>query len=1089
MNADRRKWPGTTLLTAFLCVPLWLPLPVQAQTGTVKAEGQPIPGATVKAIQPDKTLTTFTDTAGHFTINGLTPGEWVVEVEMFGFEISRKQVQVGANPVKLDFTLELRDPNARFGAGRATTAVAQGANEVESQVTQALNAPPPEPAAAPENANESFLVNGSLSRGLQQTDFGGPGFPGGPGGMDREEIRQRMQQGGGPRGPGGGGPGGGFAGPGGGFRGPGGGFAGRGGGGFGGPRGRGRGGRPGGPNGAFIGNARNRGRDNTIHGGLFYIFGNSALNAKPYSLSGQAVPQPAYAQNRIGFTLGGPLIIPKVVDSDKTFFFVNYFGNLNRNPFSAVATVPSPLERQGDFSGLGTLLYDPMTHAPFANNQIPLTRIDPIALGLLGYLPNPNLPGAVQNFQNYTSVPQNAQNVNVRFNQTLSNSNRVALGFGTQSRSGQGQQTYGFRDETSGSGINTNLNWTHNFGRGTFNVISAMFNRNRSTTVPYFAYGADVALALGIAGTATDSINYGPPNLNFTNYGALTDASPSLARVQTMGVSDSFSVSRGGHNMSFGASFRRLHVDTTTDQNGRGTFTFTGLATSALDANGQPVAGTGWDFADFLLGLPQSSSVRFGSSSTYFRGNQLSFFGNDDWRVHRNFTVNFGLRWEYYSPLSEKYGHIANLDIAPGFTAVAPVTPGEVAPYSGALPDSLVRPDKNNFAPRIGIAWKPINGKSLEVRAGYGWYYNGNIYQQIAARLAAQPPFATSNTVNTSLADVLTLANGFTTTPAGKTVLNTFAVDPNYRIGYAQTWNVAIQQDLGRGLVFEIGYLGTKGTRLDTQRMPNRAAPGSPLTAEERRQIGDATGFTYESSEGDSIYHALQVRLMRRFRRGISFQAFYTFGKSIDDSSTFGGAGNTVAQNDKDLAAERGLSSFDRRHTFTMNFVLTSPVAAANSNLLAAHTWLTRLLRDWTLSGGVTAETGTPLTARVLGNLSDSSGTGSVGSGRADATGLPIASDAGFFNVAAFTAPPAGQFGNAGRNTIPGPGLFSLNSSFGRSFSLGERRRLEFRVDSNNVLNHASFTNVGTVVNSLTYGLPTAASAMRSMAATLRFRF
>ena len=233
------------------------------------------------------------------------------------------------------------------------------------------------------------------------------------------------------------------------------------------------------------------------------------------------------------------------------------------------------------------------------------------------------------------------------------------------------------------------------------------------------------------------------------------------------------------------------------------------------------------------------------------------------------------------------------------------------------MPASLMRPDKHDFAPRVALAWKPIPKRSLQFRAGYGVYYNPSVYNSIASKMAAQPPFAQTASLNTSLTDVLTLENGLLMTPAGKQILNTYAVDPDYQVGYAQTWNANIQTDLFKSLVLDVGYLGTKGTRLDIQTIPNRAVPGSPLTAEQRLQINNATPFTYETSDGDSIYHALQVRLIRRMRRGIGFNAIYTFGKSIDDSSTFGGAGNTVAQNANDLRAERGLSSFDQRHKFS----------------------------------------------------------------------------------------------------------------------------------------------------------------------------
>jgi hypothetical protein len=285
----------------------------------------------------------------------------------------------------------------------------------------------------------------------------------------------------------------------------------------------------------------------------------------------------------------------------------------------------------------------------------------------------------------------------------------------------------------------------------------------------------------------------------------------------------------------------------------------------------------------------------------------------------------------------------------------------------------------------------------------------------------------------------------------------------------------------------EVGYLGTKGTRLDVLTLPNEGPPGSSFLA--GTQLANATGFIYDAPIGDSTYHALQTHLMRRFRGGISMNARYTFAKSIDDASSFGGVGGTVAQNWLDLAAERGLSSFDRRHVFNMSWVYTSPFGNPNSRF-ASSGWAGRLLRNWSLSGGITAETGTPLTARVLGNTVSLAQTGGVGSLRADSTGQAVDSGSGFFNPAAFVVPPSGQFGNAGRNTIPGPSSVTVNAAFGRSFQFGDtRRRLEFRAEANNIFNQVNYTGFSTVVNASNYGLPVSAAGMRSLDAVMRFRF
>jgi hypothetical protein len=498
------------------------------------------------------------------------------------------------------------------------------------------------------------------------------------------------------------------------------------------------------------------------------------------------------------------------------------------------------------------------------------------------------------------------------------------------------------------------------------------------------------------------------------------------------------------------------------------------------------VTGTGYDLADFLLGLPQSSSIQYGQTN-YFPQNQYTLYGQDEWKARPNLTLILGLRYEYFSPLSEKYGRMANLDIAPGYTAVAEVMPNTAGLYSGFFPSGLINGDHNNFAPRIGLAWKmPRSKKSTLIRAGYGIYYNEQVYNAFENQLAKQPPFAVSNSVNTSAQNVLTLERGFLTTTAQQ-VTNTYAVDKNYRTPYAGTWNLSIERDFGKGFFAEIGYLGTKGTRLDVKTLPNQALPGSALSLTQRNQFGNATGFTYDQSTGNSIFNALQIRANRRFNRGLSFMVFYQFAKSIDDSSTFGGAGNTTAQNWLDIAAERGLSSFDVRHQLQTGFVWTSPIAGPGSHV-ATDGKVGRLLKDWQLSGNITAQTGNPLTARVLGNTQQLAQTGGIGSGRAESTGQSISGDL-FFNLNAFTIPPAGAYGNAGRNTIPGPGLFGLNTAFARSFNLSERRRVELRLEANNVLNHVSYTNLYTVVNAVNYGLPSAAAGMRTVQVVLRLRF
>jgi len=836
-----------------------------------------------------------------------------------------------------------------------------------------------------------------------------------------------------------------------------------------------------------FGNRVGAGR-NSVRAALNFSFSNSALDARPYSLTGQTVDKPSYAQNQFGAMLGGPLKIPKIVDDDKTFFFLRYNGARSRNPFNRTSTLPSELERSGDFSQ--SVTRGPVTvfdaGEAFPNNVIPVSRLDSASLGLVPFIPLPNQPGQVQNYQFITSVPQNSDNLSLRMGRSITDADRLSVSYNIRMQDSETAQLFGYRDTSDSRAQSASLGWTRNIKTNVINNLRLSFSRNRIDSLPFFAFGTDVAGELGIDGTSNSPINYGPPNLTFTNFGDLTDGSPLRRRNQTFGISEGVTWVKGNHNLSIGGDYRWMQINTVSEQNARGSFSFSGLGTSAFDGEGLPLANTGFDFADFVLGLPQSSSIRFGNPDTYFRAPASSLYVQDDWRVGANFTVNVGLRYEFLRPFEEKYDRIANLDVAPGFTGVDPVLPGGSGAFSGVFPQALIRSDRNNIAPRLGIAWKPFPQRSTLVRAGYGWYYNGSVYNNAASRLGQQPPFATTGTLTTSLDRILTIQNGFSALP-DQDITNTFAVDRNYLVGYAQTWNLAVQQDLPASMVLEVGYLGTKGTRLDIQRSPNQAPPGSPLTAEERRLIGNAVGFTFDSAEGNSIYHAGQVRLNRRFRRGIGVNALYTYAKSIDNVSTFGGGAAVVALYDRNLSLERGLSSFDQRHAFTLSYVLESPVGSSGS---PSKNLFETVFRDWNLTGGLTANSGTPFTAGVLGNQANTGGSGIVGSGRADATGLTVDSGSGFFNPFAFTTPPADRFGNAARNTIPGPGLLALNFGVGRSFRLGEdRRTMQFRVESANVTNNVSFTGLATTVNASNFGLATNTASMRTMRASLRFRF
>jgi hypothetical protein len=867
--------------------------------------------------------------------------------------------------------------------------------------------------------------------------------------------------------------------------------------------------------------ARGRARVNRLRGNIMESYTNSVFDAHPYPLNVSESPRiPSYSEQLFA-NIGGPLVIPKVYNGgSKTSFFVNYSMTRGKNPFDSFASVPTADFLSGNFSSLlntkvqltdaaGNPIYDaggnpvykgaivdPTTHLVFPNNTIPAGRLDnansKIAQGLLNYIPPPNLPGAVQNFHLQESLPTANDRIMGRIGHQISPKDSLnGMYFFNSARSNSVSSFPTLTSTMSVRGQNMNLTEIHTLGPRTINTLTANFNRQRSSTLNAFAYKQDIAGDLGIQGISTSPIDWGLPIIQFTNFTGLNDLIPSLTRNQTFRVVDIFLRNVGKHNIRMGGEVRRVQQNLMTDPNARGTFSFSGYTTSNFTANGLPIANTGFDFADFLLGLPQTTSVRFGDTSNYFRSWVYSGFLQDDWRATPHLTILYGLRYEHFLPFMEKYGHLADLTFSPGFSSAAVVT----GQNPGNLPPSLLRGDDHNFAPRFGLAYRPWSKHSLVLRSGYGLFYDGSVYSRLYTNMASQPPFAQASTLVTTPHQVLTLENGFP--QLGANILtNTYALDPNFRTPYAQTWNFSMEDEIVRNVILSIGYVGTKGTKLDLLLAPNQSPPGAPITSGAQTALQNTLAFTYETSGAASIYHGLQVGVRRQFHGGFSMSGTYTFSKSIDDAASVGGAGRTVAQNYLDSQAERGLSSFDVRNKLLINHLYQLPFGEQRRWLNKGGT-MARVFGNWQLSGIATIQSGNPYTAQILGNLSNRAGTAAISNLRADATGLPVelpraqrtAED--FFNLAAFSLPAAGEYGDAGRGTIPGPGFVNFNMSLDKMVTFSRERgiRGDFRVESDNIFNTPKFAGLSTVVNGQGFGRVTSVGAMRSVIFSLRLRF
>jgi hypothetical protein len=723
---------------------------------------------------------------------------------------------------------------------------------------------------------------------------------------------------------------------------------------------------------------------------------------------------------------------------------------------------------------------------------IPSARFSSAAVGLLQgqYIPFPNLPGSVQNFRLQESLPANNDRVMVRIGHKISDKDNVTAFYYFNSARSTAVATFPeLTQSTSTRGQNVNLGETHNFSPRVINSLTLNFNRQRTELLNPFAFNKDIASELCspqpcIQGVSQNPIDWGLPIISFTNFTGLNDVIPSLTRNQTFRVLDTVLCNHGKHNVRFGGELRRVQVNTLTNPDARGTFSFTGYTTSNLTPDGQPVARTGFDFADFLLGLPQVTSERFGIASNYLRSWVYAGFAQDDWRATSRLTFLFGLRYEYFLPFTEKYGHVSDYLLGPNFSSVSVVT----GQSPDGLPASLIKSDPHLLAPRLGLAFRPWSQHSFVMRAGYGIFYNGSIYQQLVPNLVNQPPFAQAATLITSPAQVLTLQNGFpNVTPS--VANNTYAVDPNYRVPYGQTWNLTLEDQIFRNVMLSVAYVGTKGTKLDLL-----LAPTYYLT---NQAALEGKNFRYETDGAASIYNGLVVNLRRQFHNGLALSGNYTYSKSIDNASSIGGATGTVAQNLFDLEAERGLSVFDMRHKLLVNWNYEFPFGERR-RWLNRGGGLARLLGNWQISGYGQVQSGTPFTAQLAGNQSINASGAAFFSERPDATPGEEVTLPGsdrttlrYFNTGAFTLPPPGAFGNAGRSTIPGPGMVNFNASLDRFMTLSREKgvRLDFRISASNVFNTVNDSGLSTVVNAATFGRVTSVKSMRALDFSLRLRF
>jgi hypothetical protein len=623
----------------------------------------------------------------------------------------------------------------------------------------------------------------------------------------------------------------------------------------------------------------------------------------------------------------------------------------------------------------------------------------------------------------------------------------------------------------------------------------------------------------------------GLPHMSISNFTGLANLTPSDVVNQTISLSDFVSWRRKKHNFRFGFDVRRVHADSIGGNSPLGSYTFTGYATASPADQVASKAGvtSGDGFADFLLGLPQTTALQAGRFKTYLRENVYDWYVQDDWRMASNLTLYSGLRYEYFGPYSEKNNRLVNLIPSTGPVPFVAVTPGN------GNSAGLVNPDYGMYAPRFGFAYRLKNSgltKETVLRGGYGINYNTGQYATFARDLSHQPPFANTQSniaytptvsnptpsatgcATTQSAYTFTDATGKTQTRAAtsanltlvpmthtgatqatsgfdcstaiNTTQNNWAVDRNYRLGMVQVYNLNLQRTIPMGIVLNFGYNGTYGRNLDIVGSPN-ASPSGVTTP-------TIAAFDFEKSGASSRSNQLVVSAQKRQQKGIALGFTYVYSHSIDNASGVGGAIGRAIQNYYDLAAEEGNSSYDQRHSLTGNWVLELPFgpnrAYFNKGGVMSH-----ILDGFSLSGDFTFATGTYLTPQYTGNQQEASSANTYTQRPNRVFTQPLKGPANlkeWFNTAAFVAPVVNgvtQYGTASPGSIEGPGTVSTNASLSRTVQLGDTRSFEARVTATNVFNTVQYKSIDTNENSATFGEVTGAAGMRALQVQARFRF
>ena len=807
---------------------------------------------------------------------------------------------------------------------------------------------------------------------------------------------------------------------------------------------------------------------NGLHGTAYEFLRNRVTDARNF-FAPRNEPAPQYQRNQFGFSLGGP------IRKDKTFFFADYEGTRLREGITRVTNVPTLAERNGDFSQ--SLLPKPVIPQgqqgagfPFPGNQLPSFFINPIgkAIAALYPLPNRNTP-----FANFVSSPtQRDRNdlFDVRFDHFLGKSSqwigRYSFNDRTLFEPFAGpifSQVPGFGNNVPRRGQNLLLGETHVFSSAWTNDARLAFSRTASA-VNQQNQGRSINQQVGMPNLSNNSRDFGLSFITLTGYSPIGDEynNPQFSVTNVFQLLDTANYARGQHLYKFGADIRKTQQNAFRDVQSRGFLTFSAFT---LNDQGQPVpAITGNALADMLLGAPIFTGGAKLDNPQALRTQSYNFFFTDGWRFRNNVTLSLGLRYEFNTPAVDARDRANVYDV----TSRALTQVG-----TGNVPRGGYKSDKNNFAPRLGVAWTVT--PNTVVRAGYSVHYD-------------QSPLAYGEGLYFN-APYFNLKLFFPLPPAGLQLNDPFpanfpialpqsanAFQRDLRTAYVQQWNLGVQRQLGSSRVVELSYVGSKGAKLIAARDINQPRPGPKLPnplIPYLRPDPRYEDITIQESSGNSIYHSMQASFQQRLTAGLSVLSSYAWSKSIDNASgLFTSAGDpNFPQDSLNLRAERGRSNFDVRQRFSLSYAYDLPFGGNAKGLAKGF------LAGWQTYGVITLQTGRPFTVALLSDIDNSNtGRSNLGFGANDRPNLigqaklDTRTPERWFNTAAFQFSRPGTFGNAGRNILDGPGYKNINFSVVKNTALKESVKLQFRAEFFNLFNHVNLDLPDNFLGSPSFG-------------------